>query len=247
MQPEMSETPIRKLLANLTSQPALREETQVKSRTAFCSLAVLVLAIAPIPAIAQQMTFKVLPSPSRATFKTDALLETVIGNTSGPAITGTLTGDPTKPHLTTSTIRIDLSTLKTGIDKRDADMRSKDYLDTDLEANRYAVFELKSAEITGTLEPGKEVPAKLKGILTIKQKPVEITADARITYVKLTPEQLETQKRFGFTSDNVRVKTTFSTSFTNHGMQVPQVLFLKLSNDIHIDADLTFVRSTPSS
>ena len=206
------------------------------------ALAVLALTLAPVPAIAQQMNFKVLPSPSRATFKTEAPLETVIGNTAGPAVSGTLMGDPTKPQAATGTIRVDLTTLKTGIEKRDADMRTKDYLDTDIEANRYAVFELKGIEMGGTLEPGKEVPARLKGILTIKQKPVEITADARITYVQLTPQQLESQKRFGFTSDNVRVKVKFNTSFTNHGMQIPQLLFLKLSNDIQLETDLTFVR-----
>ncbi len=214
----------------------------MKERLILRSLAALTLALAPASALAQQMSLKVLPSPSRATFKTEAPLETVIGNTSGPAITGTLTGDPTKPHLATGIIRVDLSTLKTGIEKRDADLRGKDYLDTDIEANRHAVFELKSAEMAGTLEPGKEVPAKLKGILTIKQKPVEITADARITYVKLSPEQLESQKRFGFTSENVRIKARFNTSFTNHGMQVPQLLVFKLSNDIQLETDLTFVR-----
>jgi polyisoprenoid-binding protein YceI len=207
-----------------------------------CSLAAFLAAAAPVTAGAQQMSFKVLPSPTRATFKTEAPLETIIGNTSGPAITGTVTGDPSKPHLATGSIRVDLTTVKTGIDKRDADMRSKDYLETDNDANRYAVFELKSIEIGGPLERAKEMPAKLKGILTIKQKPIEITADARVTYVTLTPEQLESQKRFGFTSDNIRVKAKFNTSFTNHGMQVPQLLFLKLSNDIQIETDLTFVR-----
>jgi polyisoprenoid-binding protein YceI len=221
-------------------QLAFREGSPMKKRIALCSLVVLGLALASVPAVAQQMTFRVLPI-SRATFKTEALLETVIGNTAGPAVSGTLTGDPAKPDAATGTIRIDLSTLKTGIEKRDADMRSKDYLDTDNEANRYAVFELAGAEIAGTLEPGKEVPARLKGILTIKQKPVEIIADARITYLKLTPEQLESQKRFGFTSDNLRVKAKFNTSFTNHGMQIPQLLFLKLSNDIQLETDLTFV------
>jgi polyisoprenoid-binding protein YceI len=191
---------------------------------------------------AQQMSFKVLPSPSRATFKTDAPLETVIGNTSGPAISGTLSGDPAKPNLASGTIRIDLATLKTGIEKRDADMRSKDFLDTDTEANRHAVFELKGVEMGGPLEPGKETPARLKGILTVKQRPVEITANARITLVKLTPEQIELQKRFGFTSENIRVKATFTTSFTNHGMNVPELLLFKLSNDIQIETDLTFVR-----
>ena len=214
----------------------------MKARCLLCSSAVLTLALAPIMAGAQQMSFKVLPSPSRATFKTDAPLETVIGNTAGPAISGTLTGDPAKPNLATGTIRIDLATLKTGIEKRDADMRSNQYLDTDNEVNRHAVFELKSVEMSGPLEPGKDAPARLKGILTIRQKPVEITAIARITYVKLTPEQLEVQKRFGFTSENIRVKTNFTTSFTNHGMQIPELLLFKLSNDIQIETDLTFVR-----
>ena len=206
------------------------------------ALAVLILAVAPISAAAQQMSFKVLPSPSRATFKTDAPLETVIGNTAGPAITGTVTGDLSKPQMATGSIRVDLTTVKTGIDKRDADMRSKDYLDTDIEANRYAVFELKSMEIGGPLERGKEMPAKLKGILTIKGRPVEVVSDARVTYVTLTPEQLESQKRFGFTSDNIRIKARFNTSFTNHGMQVPQIMFMKLSNEIQIETDLTLVR-----
>jgi len=205
-------------------------------------LAVFILTLAPGLAVAQQMTFKVLPNPSRATFKTEAPLETVIGNTSGSAITGTLTGDPAKPQMASGSVRIDLTTLKTGIEKRDTDMRSKDYLDTENEANRFAVFDLKGLEIGSPLEPGREMPAKLKGTLTIKGRPVETTADAHITYLKLTPEQLETQKRFGFTSDNIRIKVKFMTSFTNHGMQVPQLLFLKLSNDIQLETDLTFVR-----
>jgi polyisoprenoid-binding protein YceI len=219
----------------------IRQQT-IRTSFATGTLTALILALAPVPSLAQQMTFKVLPNPSRATFKTEAPLETVIGNTSGPAISGTLTTDPAKPTLSTASIRVDLTTVKTGIEKRDADMRSKDYLDTDNEANRHAVFELKGVEMGGPLEPGKPLAAKLKGTLTIKQKPVEITADASITYVKLSPEQLEAQQRFGFTSDNIRVKAQFNTSFTNHGMQIPQLLFLKLSNDIQIETDLTFVR-----
>ncbi len=214
----------------------------MRTRIAFAFLVVLLLAAWPFTAAAQQMTFKVLPSPSRATFKTEAPLETVLGNTSGPAITGTVTGDPSKPHLATGSIRVDLTTLKTGIEKRDSDMRSKDYLDTDNEANRHAVFELKSIEIGGPLERGREMPAKLKGILTIKGRPVEVAADARVTYVTLTPEQLESQKRFGFTSDNIRIKAKFNTAFTNHGMQIPQLMFWKLSNEIQIETDLTFVK-----
>ena len=139
-------------------------------------------------------------------------------------------------------IRVDLSTLRTEIERRDAQMQSNDFLHTEDESNRYATFERKGIELGAGLEPGKEVPAKISGILTINRRPIDITADARITYVQLTPEQLDTQKRFGFTTDNFRVRAQFMTSFTNHGMQVSQLLILKLANAIQIETDLTLVR-----
>ena len=109
------------------------------------------------------------------------------------------------------------------------------------EANRWVVFEIRSVEIAGPLENGKEASARVMGILTIKGKPIETVADAQVTYLTLTPEQLETQKRFGFTSDNLKIRARFTTTFTNHGMQVPQLLILKVSNDILLEADLVLV------
>jgi hypothetical protein len=79
-------------------------------------------------------------------------------------------------------------------------------------------------------------------ILTIKQKPVEVVAAARVTYVKLTPDQVEAQKRFGFTSDNIKVRAKFGTLFTNHGITIPQLMFLKVSNEIQLETDLTFAK-----
>lgn len=188
------------------------------------------------------MTFKMLSNYSRATFKSDAPLETIVGTTAGPAVTGTLTVDPSRPAGARGSIRVDLTTLNSGVTKRDADMQTPQYLDTANEANRFAVFEIKSVDIAGPLAAGTEVPAKVKGILTIKQKPVELIADARVTYVKLTPEQVEAQKRFGFTIDNLKVRAKFATTFTNHNMAVPQLLLLKLSNEIELETDLTFAR-----
>src|SRR6266403_2404720 len=146
------------------------------------ALGVLVLAAAaalPGAAAAEPIQLKMLSNYSRATFKTDAPLETVVGNTAGPAVTGNLTVDPLKPATATGTIKVDLTTLSTGIAKRDLDMQGPQYLDIAAnEANKFAVFEIKSIEVAGPLEPGKEVPAEVKGILTIKQKPVETVADA---------------------------------------------------------------------
>src|SRR5712691_343705 len=151
--------------------PFLHGEAQMKTRMALWFLGALALAHAPTWALAEQMTLHVLPY-SRATFKTEAPLETVIGNTSGPGVTGTVTGDPTRLQDATGTIRVDLSTLRTGIERRDAQMQSKDFLHTEDEGNRYATFDLKSIELGGGLEPGKEVAAKISGTLTIKRQPI---------------------------------------------------------------------------
>lgn len=96
-------------------------------------VAVLAPAVAlPAWASAEPINLTMLSNYSRATFKSDAPLETIVGTTAGPAVTGSLTVDP-----------------------------------------------LKSIDIEGPLEPGKEVLAKVRGILTIKQKPFETVADAR--------------------------------------------------------------------
>lgn len=205
-------------------------------------VAVTALA-APVAAVAESMTFKLLQNYSRATFKSDAPLETFVGNTAGTGIEGSLTVDPAKPAEATARVRVDMDQVTTGVAKRDVDMRGKTYLDVAADdANRWVVFEIKGVEIAGPLEPGKDTPARIRGMLTIKGKPVETVADARVTYVKLTPAEVETQKRFGFTSDNIKVRAKFVTTFTNHGMQVPQLLSLKVANELQLETDLTFVR-----
>jgi polyisoprenoid-binding protein YceI len=209
--------------------------------TAFAIVA-LVLALAHGPAWAEAMALKLLPNYSRATFKSDAPLETFVGNTAADGIAGALTVDPERPQSATGSVKVDMNLVRTGIDKRDADMRAKNYLDTEVEANRWVTYEIKSIEIAGPLEPGKAVPAKVRGILTVKQQPVERVADTTVTWIKLTPAQLESQKRFGFALDNIKVRARFVTTFTDHGMQVPQLLIFKVSNEIQLETDLTFAR-----
>jgi polyisoprenoid-binding protein YceI len=202
----------------------------------------LVLVLVHGSAWAEAMALKLLPNYSRATFKSDAPLETFVGNTAADGIAGALTVDPERPETATGSVKVDMNLVRTGIDKRDADMRGKNFLDTEVEANRWVTYQIKSVEIAGPLEPGKAVPAKVRGILTVKQRPVERVADATVTWIKLTPAQLESQKRFGFTADNIKVRARFATTFTDHGMQVPQLLIFKVSNEIQLETDLTFAR-----
>lgn len=56
------------------------------------------------------------------------------------------------------------------------------------------------------------------------------------------PAEVESQKRFGFNADNIKVRAKFLTTFTDHGMKVPELLFLKVSNEIQLEADLSFTR-----
>lgn len=201
------------------------------------------LLATPLLSSAETMSFKLLQVSSRATFKSDAPLETIVGNAAGPAVEATLTVDPEKPTGAVGRVRVDMNAVHSGVAQRDADMRGKNFLDTEAgEANRYVTFEIASVEVAGALEPNKETPAKIKGILSIKGKAVEAVADARVTYVKLTPEQAEAQKRLGFTADNIKVRARLGTTFTNHGMQVPQILFFKVADKLELEADLTFVR-----
>jgi len=210
-------------------------------RTMAVVVSLLVVA-APLPAGADTMNFKLLTNYSQASFRSDAPLETFVGTSALEGIQGTLALDPARPQDAKGTVKVDMNRVSTGIEKRDADMRSKNYLDTEVEGNRWVTFEVKKVEIAGGLQPGKEVPAKVHGVLTIKQKSADTVADATVMYIKLTPEQVEQQKRFGFASDNVKVKAKVGSTFTAHDMQVPQLLFLKVANDIQMLADLVFVR-----
>jgi polyisoprenoid-binding protein YceI len=215
----------------------------MKRTLSSCVLAAALVTVLPAAALAEVINFKLLSNYSRATFKSDAPLETFVGNTAAEGVQGTLTVDPGKPQDAKGSVRVDMNTVRTGVEKRDADMRGKNYLDTELEANRWVTFEIKSVEIAGPLVAGKEVPARITGVLTVKQRPVLRTSDGTVTWIRLTPEQAEAQKRFGFTADNIKIRAKFATTFTDHGMQVPQLLILKVANDIQLETDLTFVRA----
>ena len=217
--------------------------SRMRRYVALVALSIVAGIATALPAAADVITFKLLTNYSQASFRSDAPLETFVGTSALEGIQGSLTVDPAKPDDARGSVRVDMSRVTTGIEKRDADMRSKNYLDTEVDGNRWVTFEVQRVEVTGPLLPGKETPARVHGLLTIKQKTVPKVAEATVTYVKLTPDQVESQKRFGFTSDNLKVKAKLTSTFTEHGIQVPQLLFLKVANEIQMATDLVFVRA----
>jgi len=147
-------------------------------RDAFLAVIVVLLAGSPLTAFADPISFRLLPRYSYATFKSDAPLETVVGHTTDAGLQAELIVDPGRPQAAKGVVKVDMNAVRTGIDKRDADMRGKPYLETDIEANRWVTFEVLSAELAGPLESGQPVAAKIRGLLIIKQKPVERSAVA---------------------------------------------------------------------
>mgnify|MGYP006320932175 CR=1 FL=1 len=97
------------------------------SRTTIAVAMVILLGAAlPAMALAEPVAFKLLPKYSRATFKSDAPLETFVGNTADTGITAPLTVDPARPQAAKGVVKVNMNEVSPGIDKRDADMRSKD-------------------------------------------------------------------------------------------------------------------------
>lgn len=205
------------------------------SRLRAARAAVLAAGLLAVPSVgvAEPMTFTPQPD-SRASFVMHAPPETVIGKLrlpragvpTGP-VGGTVVVDPANPRTAKGTITVDLAKLTTDVDTRDRSMRGREYLDiAAADANRYAVFEIRAVEIAGPLVLETEMPARVSGVLIVKGKPAPTVADARIC----------------LKGDTLRVKATFHTTFTNHGLPVPEVLFLKADNDIAIETDLILAR-----
>src|SRR5207237_8059471 len=117
-------------------------------------LAGLAVPAAATTAAADALSFKLLPRYSYATFKSDAPLETVVGHTADTGLQGELTVDPARPQEARGTVKVDMNTVRTGVDKRDADMRAKPYLETDVAGSRWVTFGVRHVEIERPLRPG---------------------------------------------------------------------------------------------
>src|SRR5438445_13363250 len=101
------------------------------------AITLALLAAAPLAATAEPMSFKLPTNYSQASFRSDAPLETFVGTSALEGIQGTLTLDPGKPQETKGSVQVDMNRVTTGIEKRDADMRGKNYLQTEVENNRW--------------------------------------------------------------------------------------------------------------
>ncbi len=169
-----------------------------------------------------------------ARFESKAPLENIVGTTS--AITGWVSFDPADlSNNYAAEITVDLATLKTGIDMRDGHLRSDKYLDTD----KYPKATLKITKIDlagrNTIKPGETTAIKASGLFTIHgvTKPVDITA--KVGYF---PENKELGP-MGYPGEMLNVDGSFVVKLADFNIQRPQLLILKLSEEVTVSVNFT--------
>jgi polyisoprenoid-binding protein YceI len=155
-------------------------------------------------------------------FNSTAKLEFIKGTTQ--QIEGGFSFDPANPTAGVSGIvRVDLRTLKTGIEKRDEHMRDN-HLHTD--KYPYAYFELKSAEPVLSLTTfDSAYTTKASGNFYIHGNYRKLDADL-ILIIKKLPTGVET----------IDIRANFSINLDDYKIPRPKALFLKLAETIEIEA-----------
>lgn len=178
------------------------------------TIVLLLVAIVMVPGVSfGDPASFVVNTNSRVSLKTEAPLETIIGTVATPS------GTPLEHRAVTGTIAVDLAKPQ----------EAKGLIKVVLNAVRTGVDR-------------RDTHMRSADFLDSEENDVNRYAGT-IAHIELAPEQAEAQKRFGFTADNLRVKTKFSTRFTNHDMKVPRLLILKLSDDIEVETDLILVKA----
>lgn len=168
-----------------------------------------------------------------AKFESSAPLETIVGVTN--KISSTITINPTDiTKNPAAKVTVDLTTLNTGIKKRDEDMKSKEYLNT----AKYPNAEFVLTEFTEV--DSKELKDKTKitgtaiGKLTIHGVTKEISAPVAIYYFE------ENSDMKGVLKGNLlSVHSAFNIKLSDYDIKIPAILFYKLEDNIKISVAFT--------
>lgn len=192
-------------------------------------MAVAISIVASGLAQAKAVEFKVADPMGRnvATYTTTAPLETIVGTTN--QVTGFIKVDPENilDHPEGRFV-IDLASLNSGIALRDKDMREK-FLQTDQFPN--AVFTLTRVFSASSkkLEDGKPVVIRAEGTVEIHGVKRTIPVTVKCTYFR---ESAQTKAKMP--GDLVVVNANFDTKLSEFNIERPQMVFLKVSDDVTI-------------
>ncbi len=180
----------------------------------------------PSLSLADVMTYRVKDDgKSRATFVSDAPLETMTGKTS--KVTGTVTFDPSNISTTTGSFQVPVVSLRTDNDLRDEHLQGDGWLDA--KQNPEIGFEITEIIL------GKKASTELK-----KNKDTKVQVKGKFTAHGVT-KPVTAAGTANWTGDSLRIKAKFDVTLEDHMISVPSIVRLKVANVINVSVDLRAV------
>lgn len=198
----------------------LEERGNTMKHATKLSLVVGICMLLPALAQAEATTFAV--KGSKATFVSDAPLETMVGTTD--KVSGSLTVDPTDITKTTGKFKVPVKSLDTDNDLRDEHLQSDDWLDA--AKAPFLHFEITEVilgkKASAALKEGKETKVQVKGNFTAHGITKPVTANGKVKW----------------SGNEIQVKADFPVVLTEHDISVPSIVRLKVANEIAVSVDL---------
>lgn len=164
-----------------------------------------------------------------ATFTTEAPLEDIVGTTR--KIEAEVSINPANvAQNPKATVKVDLTSLNSGIDLRDEHMKSDKFLNT--AKFPQAVFSLTGISGATTLSDGVKTKVTLTGNITLHGVTKPLTVPATLTYFKQS-----TNTASKGAGNLLKASANFNIQMTDFGIEVPSMLVMKVSNDVKIAID----------
>ena len=191
-------------------------------------VSLILAACMAVPAVSQAdaTTFLVrADGKSKATFVSDAPLETMVGKSS--KVSGSLTVDPADITKTTGSFKVPVVSLRTDNDLRDEHLQGDGWLDAKKTPNIHF-------EITEVILGKKDSPALKSG----KDRKVQVKGKFSAHGVS---KPVLAKGTVNWSGKQLRIKADFTVVLEDHNVSVPSIVRLKVANDIAVSVDLRAV------
>ena len=198
-------------------------------------LSLSLAALVGLTAVAAQATdFEISTSPlSTASYTSDADLETISGTS--VQVSGTIATDLKDPSKTSGSFSIPVTSLLSGVPRRDEHMAGKDWLDAAAFPN--ITFTIQSLALKGdnkALTAGSSVQADATGDFTLHGVTKTITIPVRASYREIAAGQV-----YGLEGNILRIETSFSIKLSDYGVNIPAGLTAKVANELALTVKAT--------
>jgi len=184
-----------------------------------------------LPLLAEPRAYTIAADgKNQASFESAATLENIKGTAT--KLSGTIAADPANPAASSVDLTIDVASLDTGIA-----MRNEHLHDRYLAVEKFPIMTFKSVSVTSPLKaigPNQPVDVSVTGDMTLHGVTKRITVPVRVVIIP----QSELTKSSRGAGDWIHATTTFPIKLTDFGIEVPEKMLMKVSNDISIKVDV---------